>query len=142
MKPKTLIMFGILAAICILTGTLGSIMIVVFLSRDKFSDPIVLHDLVRPIVLTKGLIAILFAVFAFALFRRLFKTSLFLLIVYFLLTVWSIFKAESFAPYEDSLKLIYITLLIFLSSLGVVGVYREKHLQKIDNLEQSVNGNC
>ncbi len=135
-------MSGILAAICILTGTLGSIMIVVFLSRDKFSDPIVLQCLILPIVLTNGLIAILFAVFAFALFRRLFKTSLFLLIVYFLLTVWSFFKAEYFDPYADSLKLIYITLLIFLLSLGVVGVYREKHLQKIDNLEQPVNGNC
>jgi len=75
-------MSGILAAFCILTGTLGSIMILVFISRDKLSDPIVLHDLLMPIVLTNGLIAILFAVFAFALFRRLFKTSLFLLIVY------------------------------------------------------------
>jgi len=137
MKPKTLIMSGIGAAFCILTVTLGNTMIVVFTFRD---NPIILHDFLMPIVLTNGLIAILFAVFAFALFRRLFKTSLFLLIVYFLLTVWSIFKAESFDPYEDSLKLIYITLLIFLSSLGVVGVYREKHLQKIDNLEQSVNG--
>ncbi len=141
MKPKTLIMSGILAAICILTGALGSIMIVVFLSRDKFSDPIALHDLVRPIVLTNGLIAILFAVFTFALFHRLFKTSLFLLIVYFLLTVWSFLTAEYFDPYADSLKSIFILLLIFLLSLGVVGVYKEKHLQKINNVEQPVKGN-
>lgn len=143
MKPKTLIRCSILVAICTLVGDLVNMMIVISIpDPDKFSNPIIIHDLVRPIVLTNGVNAILFAVFAFALFRRLFKTSLFLLIVYFLLTVWSFLKAEYFDPYADSLKSIFILLLIFLLSLGVVGVYKEKHLQKIDNLEQPVNGNC
>lgn len=134
MKPKTLIIVGILVAIWKLAGALWNMMYLVFTFRD---NPIIPYSFLRPIVLTEGLFAIFFTVFAFALFNRLFKTSLFLLIAYFLLIVRSFLTAE----YFTYLKVIFDAIPIFLLSLGVYGVYKEKNLQKINNLEQPVNAN-
>jgi hypothetical protein len=77
-----------------------------------------------------GLMVLLHSIIAFALVRRLFKTSMFILIGYFLLTMWSFLRAENVTY---SAVIIY-TLRVFLLSLGVYGVYKEKkRLRRYEN---------
>ncbi len=132
MKPETQIQIGRLTAIMLAAKSMLIIVGVFVITWYKFSDPadykMALRFLVLPIVLSNILSIIFFVSFFFTLGGRFLKTSLFLLIVYFLFVVWSFLTAEYFDIFADSFIVIFQTLVIFLLSLGVFGVYREKHM--------------
>lgn len=67
---------------------------------------------------------LVFAGFIFAVGRRLFKTSLFLLILFILLIVRNFSTAEYYHP----ALVVFQLVVIFLLSQGIVGVYKEKNV--------------
>ncbi len=121
-KPKTLITIGILTAFISLVGILANTLTILFTFHK---NAIILQLVVWSIIVPNCLMILFCASFVFALLRRLFKTSLFLLIGYFLFfVVWSFVKAE----YFNYLAVFFGTLWVFLLSLGVFGVYKGKYM--------------
>lgn len=128
MKPKTQIKIGMWTAIILLIGALGNTFSVLFTFRNNISDPMFWSNIIWPIVFSNVLVILLLSSFAFTVGRRLFKTSLFLLIVYILGVIRVFFTAEDYGV----IWVIFEFAPIFLLSQAVIGVYKERHTLKAE----------
>jgi len=125
MKPEIQIKVGRWTAITLLVGALANTFIVIFTFRHNISDPIILHDLIWPIIFSNGLGVLFCVCFVFTISRRLLKTNLLLLVVYTLLMVWKFFTWE-YVDVSDFFHTFFDLLFIFCLSQGAIGMRREK----------------
>lgn len=134
MTPKTQIRIGQLVAIVMAVVSLLNTLIVLGITRHNFSDHavyvLVLQDLVRPIALSNVLGIVWCASFFLALWHRFFKISLFLLIVYTVLVVRSLFSL-GYSDMGDISIAVFELLTVLVLCQGVIGVRREKLKQSV-----------
>ena len=120
MKSKTQIQIGRWTAVALLIKSLLSV-----LSLWKLHiNPDLPKNILYYEVFKLLLYCPVFAGFIFFVGRRLFKMSLFLLILFILLIVWEFSTAEYYHP----ALVVFQLVVIFLLSQGVVGVYKEKNV--------------
>jgi len=132
-KPKTQIKIGRWTAIILLILCSLQVLFDSLVVPEAFRIPypsglprIFVYNRLSVILI---MVCLLLAGFVFAVVRRLFKTSLFLLIAYFLLIAWDFFTVRYLHPLLLML-LVYHLLVIFLLSQAVIGMHSEKHMAK------------
>ncbi|MHC4790286.1 MAG: hypothetical protein ACYS8Y_02430 [Planctomycetota bacterium] len=133
MKPKTQIKIGQLAAITLLFVVLLNTLTVLFTFRNNIPDSIFWSD-IWPIVFSNVLAALILGSFVLTVSRRLFKTSLFLLIVFIIgvirRVIWVFSTAEE---YYDFIWPVFELVPIFILFLAIIGMQREKLMAKSNN---------